>query len=200
MKNFDNLYINNENTLLAGVDEAGRGPLAGPVVAASVIFAKDVNIFGVNDSKKLSEARRNDLYNKIIEKSTSYAIVEIGNRRIDEINILQAALEAMKISVERLKVKPDITLVDGNKTYCNEDNVKAIVKGDEKSFAIASASILAKVYRDALMLRLHDEYPMYLWKKNKGYPTKEHINAVKKYGVSPYHRITFLKKIFNGRD
>ena len=197
LKKFDLKFIGNSNRILAGVDEAGRGPLAGPVVAASVLFDKDTNILGVNDSKALKESKRESLYDEITCKSISFGIGIIDNLEIDEINILQASLKAMKIAVNNMNIPPDIILIDGNKSFFIEKELHTIVKGDSKSFSIAAASIIAKVARDRIMKNLAKQYPHYLWEKNKGYPTKEHINLVKKYGPSPLHRKTFLKNILN---
>jgi len=195
MKIFDNSFLTDDITVIAGTDEAGRGPLAGPVVAAAVIFNPDVEIVGVNDSKKLSEKKRVELFPQIKNYAVSFGYHVIDNREIDEINILQASLKAMKNSVQKLSVKPDIILVDGNKSFEYDAKVLPIVKGDSKSFAIAAASIIAKVVRDEIMKKLAMEFPVYGWEKNKGYPTKDHIAMVKKHGPCPYHRKTFLKKI-----
>jgi len=197
MKNFDNSFLTDGIEYIAGTDEAGRGPLAGPVVAAAVIFADDVTIQGVNDSKKLSEAERERLFPLIIEKCLSYSFSVISNGEIDMINILQASLLAMRNSVDGLTLTPDIILVDGNKGLNHSIKSIPVVKGDSKSFAIASASIIAKVTRDRIMKDLSLRYPQYLWAKNKGYPTKEHIAAVKEFGPSRYHRRTFLKNFFS---
>lgn len=195
MIDFDNKFRNEKIKLIAGTDEAGRGPLAGPVVAAAVIFESGTYIEGVNDSKKLSEAQREKLFTEIIEKSISFSVEVIEHNIIDEINILQASLLAMKNSVEKLNIKPDLVLIDGNKKFQSEIETIAVVKGDSKSYSIASASILAKVTRDRIMKNLSLEFPNYGWEKNMGYPTKFHIEAVRKFGVSVYHRKTFLKKI-----
>ena len=195
IKDFDNSFLTGRIKLVAGVDEAGRGPLAGPVVAAAVIFPPDTMIEGVNDSKQLSEKERETLIPDILNKSISCSVSVISHSKIDEINILQASLLAMSISVSRLKIVPDLVLVDGNKKFEFMRPVLPIVKGDSKSFSIAAASIIAKVARDRVMKRLDCKFPQYLWNKNKGYPTKEHINAVKLYGPSPLHRKTFLKNI-----
>lgn len=204
MKKFDNSFLNyfgintgREINFIAGVDEVGRGPLAGPVVAASVIFSPDVIIEGINDSKKLSEKQREELFPQILDKALTFSVCAISHAKIDQINILQASLLAMFNAVSRLKTNPDIVLADGNKKFNFIAPVIPIVKGDGKSFAIASASIIAKVARDRIMKRLDKYFPEYLWEKNKGYPTKEHIQAVKIYGPSPLHRKTFLKNILN---
>jgi ribonuclease HII len=195
MKNFDNSFLNDKIKLIAGTDEAGRGPLAGPVVAAAVIFSPDTSIENVNDSKKLSEKERAEIFPSIIEKSLSYGISIVSNIRIDKINILQASLLAMKNAINQLEVRPDLILVDGNKTFTYDVPTLPIVKGDSKSFAIAAASIIAKVTRDKIMKRLGCKYPQYLWSKNKGYPTPEHINAIKIFGITSLHRKTFLHNI-----
>jgi ribonuclease HII len=195
MKNFDNSFLSDRIKLIAGTDEAGRGPLAGPVVAAAVIFSPEMYIDGVDDSKKLSEKERHKLYHLIVEKAVTYGVSVISNSRIDKINILQASLLAMKTAVNKLAIKPDLILIDGNKTFIHEVTTIPIVRGDSKSFAIAAASILAKVTRDRIMRNLSNKHPEYLWSKNKGYPTHEHINAIKSFGVTSLHRISFLHNI-----
>ena len=181
--------------LIAGVDEAGRGPLAGPVVCACVIMPMDSEkiIEGVNDSKKLSAKKREELFDKIVDIAISYSIVEIDEKKIDEINILQATKLGMKRAVENLKVMPDLVLVDAVKidVALPQEN---IIKGDALSYNIAAASILAKVYRDKLMENLDKKYPEYNFAKHKGYGTKAHIEALKKYGKCEIHRETFIKK------
>lgn len=196
MKVFDNSFLCSNVKLLAGIDEAGRGPLAGPVVAASVIFSPDVNIKGVNDSKLLDEPTREELYKIIIEKALCWSVNVIDHKEIDRINILQASLRAMKRSCEALSLTPDLAIVDGNKTFYSQIRTLPIIDGDAKSFAIAAASIIAKVTRDRLMTEYARQYPVYLWEKNKGYATREHINALKLYGPCELHRKTFLYKIF----
>lgn len=196
MKNFDNKYLNQNVQLIAGVDEAGRGPLAGPVVAAAVIFASDTKIKGVNDSKVLSEKKREELFGMIVKKSISHSVSIIPAEIIDEINILNASLLAMRQSVEGLKLQPDLILADGNKKFDYPVPVIPIVKGDAKSFSIAAASIVAKVTRDRIMREMAVEYPVYYWEKNKGYPTKQHRELIKLFGTSPFHRRTFLKNLF----
>jgi len=204
MNDFDTSFLTDEIKLIAGVDEVGRGPLAGPVVAASVVFPPDVFIEGVRDSKQLSEKERETLLPEILDKSLSYSVSAITHTKIDEINILQASLLAMRNSVEKLTVKPNLVLVDGNRVFQNlpadrQDYTKVIsvIKGDSKSFSIAAASIIAKVARDRIMKRLSIYYPNYLWEKNKGYGTREHVKAIKLYGPSVLHRKTFLRKIIN---
>jgi ribonuclease HII len=192
LKNFDSSFLSEEISVIAGVDEAGRGPLAGPVVAAAVVFGNDVFIEGVNDSKKISEKKRDELFEKIISSSISYGIGIVDNEEIDRINILQASLKAMKIAVGKLSLPPDLILIDGNKSFISDIRTKTVVKGDSKSFAIAAASIIAKVTRDAMMVKAAEEFPNYNWQKNKGYPTKKHIEAVLKHGACPLHRKTFL--------
>lgn len=197
MKAFDKKYLNSKVKYLAGVDEAGRGPLAGPVVAAAVIFNRNTFIKDVNDSKQLTENKREELFDKIISKALAYSVSIIDHDVIDEINILNASLLAMKKAVGELKIKPDLILVDGNKTFDSEIPVIPIVRGDSLSFSIAAASILAKVTRDRLMKSFAVQYPDYLWEQNKGYPTKQHREVIKKIGPSPLHRKTFLKNILS---
>lgn len=191
MLDYENKY---KGKLIAGIDEAGRGPLAGPVVCACVIMPLDEDklIDGINDSKKLTEKKREELYDKIIERAIAYSIVEVDERTIDRINILNATKLGMKRALDGLKVKPDIVLIDAVKldTDLPQDN---IIKGDAKSYNIASASILAKVYRDRLMKKLSVKYPQYNFAKHKGYGTKEHIENLKKYGKCELHRETFIK-------
>ena len=200
MKNFDLAFLNNEICLLAGVDEAGRGPLAGPVVAAAVIFSNETNIEGINDSKKISEKNREKLFSKIVESSLAYGIGIIENEEIDKINILQATLKAMNLAVQNLSMKPDLVIVDGDKIFPSKNKVISIIKGDSKSYSIAAASILAKVTRDRMMIEASKEYPYYGREKNKGYGSKAHIESIKKYGISPFHRKSFLRNITNDNN
>ena len=193
---YENLYGNNGEKLVCGVDEAGRGPLAGRVYSAAVIMPHGLIIEGVNDSKKLSEKKRNALFEKITESAVSYGIAWADEKEIDEVNILQATYLAMKRAVDGLKIKPDVILVDGNRLPNFGMPAKAIVKGDSLSHSIACASILAKVSRDNYICEEAKKYPEYLFEKHKGYGTKAHVEALKKYGPSPIHRKTFLKKIF----
>ncbi len=182
--------------LICGVDEAGRGPLAGPVCAAAVILPIDTEIEGLNDSKKLSEKKREQLFDVIKEKALSYSIAFATVEEIEEVNILEATFLAMNRAIEGLDIKSDFALIDGNRI---PKNIKipcaTVVKGDSLSMSIAAASILAKVTRDRLMTKLDKEYPEYNFKKHKGYGTKEHTDAIKRYGPSPIHRPSFLKNI-----
>ncbi len=200
LKSFDKNFFLDGVKILAGTDEAGRGPLAGPVAAAAVIFSKDVFINGVNDSKKLSEQNREELCEEIKSKALCWKCTLIGHKKIDEINILQASLSGMKKSVLKLYPVPDLVLVDGTKIFYSRIKAIPIIEGDAKSFCIAAASIIAKVTRDKIMLKLAEKHPEYLWEKNKGYATKEHITALKKYGPTPYHRKTFLSKILGEQN
>lgn len=195
MKNFDKRYLNDKVKLLAGVDEAGRGPLAGPVVAAAVILPNDFYHPGINDSKKLSHLEREELFPIIKSNAIAYTYSIVNHSKIDEINILKASLLAMKNSVKKLKVQPHLVLVDGNKIFDYSCPVLSIIKGDSKSQSIAAASIIAKVVRDRIMVKHSKIFPNYGWERNKGYPTKEHINAVINFGSTPLHRKTFLKNI-----
>jgi ribonuclease HII len=197
MKNIDKKYLLNGKKYLAGTDEAGRGPLAGPVVAAAVIFPNDYFDGRINDSKQIKEKLREELFYIITKNALAYSYTVISHKKIDEINILKASLLAMKKSVDKLKIHPDIILVDGNKTFSYDSKVIPVVKGDTKSLSIAAASIIAKVIRDRIMIKLAKKYPQYGWDKNKGYPTEEHINALLRFGATPYHRETFLNNIFN---
>lgn len=196
LKKFDDEFRQKyKANFLCGIDEAGRGPLAGPVVAAAVVFPEYVFIEGVNDSKKLTASKREFLYEQIINKCLAYSVSIVDIKTIDEINILQASLLAMKNAVDSLAKNPDLIIIDGNKTFISQHRKLAIVQGDSKSFSIAAASIIAKVTRDRIMEDLHTEFEMYNWKKNKGYGTKEHVEAIKKHGVTLHHRKSFLKKI-----
>ena len=181
--------------MVCGVDEAGRGPLAGDVYAAAVIFEDDVIIEGINDSKKLTAKKRDQLYDIIIEKAKAYCIATASIEEIEEINILNAAMLAMKRAIEGLGVNPDIALIDGNKTPDIDFNAYAVVKGDATSQSIAAASILAKVARDRYMEELNIKYPQYQFSKHKGYGTKLHYEMIEKYGISEVHRPSFLKKL-----
>ncbi len=181
---------------ICGVDEAGRGPLAGPVCAAAVILDKNVPIDGINDSKKLSEKKREALYDIIVDKALACSIAFATVEEIEEYNILNATYLAMNRAVEQLKTKADFALIDGNRVPTDITvDCKTIVKGDAKSMSIAAASILAKVARDRLLLEYHEKYPQYNFAKHKGYGTAEHMEAIRKYGISEVHRPSFLKKL-----
>ena len=190
---FENKKYQEGYTAVCGVDEAGRGPLCGPVVAAAVILPQGLIIEGLNDSKKLSEKKREKLYDIIIEKAIAYGIAEASPAEIDELNILNASQLAMRRAVDKLSLKADFALIDGNCSRGFSIPTETVVKGDSKSYSIAAASILAKVTRDRGCIELDKEYPMYNIAKHKGYPTKEHMDAVRQYGPSPIYRKTFLK-------
>ncbi len=178
--------------LIAGVDEAGRGPLAGPVVAAAVILRVDCSIPGLDDSKKLSSSQRNTLFKLIKKNAYAIGVGISGQKVIDKKNILSATFIAMRKAVEALKTYPDMVLVDGNMTIPEVNATqKAIIKGDSQVCSIAAASIIAKVTRDKLMLKLHKKYPEYGFDKHKGYGTKKHIQALQTYGITPFHRLSF---------
>jgi len=182
---------------IAGTDEAGRGPLAGPVVAASVILPKDFNVIGITDSKQLTEKDRNYFFEKIKEKAIDYSIYSIDHQEIDRINILEATKKAMEKSLLDLKRFPDYALIDAVNIQGTPFPVKSIIKGDDLSISIAAASILAKVTRDQVMEQIAKEYPEYGFDKHKGYGTKEHIEILQKLGPTPYHRYSFtpIKKL-----
>lgn len=190
------LYLKGFN-IICGVDEAGRGPLMGPVVAAAVILPKDLLIPGVNDSKKVSEKNREFLYNEIIENALCYAVGIVDEKRIDEINILNATKEAMRIAVKGLEIIPEHLLIDAVKLDGVQIAITPIIRGDALSQSIAAASIIAKVTRDRIALELDKEYPNYGFKTNKGYGTPEHISALKTYGPLPIHRRSFIKNFFH---
>lgn len=195
-----------------GTDEAGRGCLAGPVTAAAVILPKDFNIEKLNDSKQLSEKTRVELKPLIQKNAVTFAFTHIFNKEIDEINILNASMKAMQESILKLNTKPEFIIVDGNRPIFSKLGIKtisgynfseeeilhlksipnqSIIKGDSKYLSIAAASVLAKTYRDEYMNKIHEEFPMYGWNKNKGYPTKDHREAIAKYGPTKYHRMSF---------
>ncbi len=192
---YERKHLQDGKKYIAGVDEVGRGPLAGPVVCASVIMPLDDIIDGIDDSKKLSEKKRERLFEVIKEKAICYSICEISQEEIDQINILNAVKKCMTMAVETLAVKPDITLVDGVDTNLSI-NAEYIVKGDMKSYTIGCASILAKVYRDNLMKEYAKEFPEYGFEQNKGYGTKAHTNAIKEIGPCKLHRRTFIKNFW----
>ncbi len=192
----ENEHRNKGCSVICGMDEAGRGPLAGPVYAAAVILSPDTVIEGLNDSKKLTEKKREALFPVIQEKALAYGIGFATEREIDEINILNATFLAMRRAVEQLQITPQLLLIDGNQKpktgICEEVTV---IKGDAKSMSIAAASVLAKVSRDRFMLELAKEYPQYAFEQHKGYGTKLHYERISQYGIAPIHRKSFLKKI-----
>lgn len=182
--------------LVCGVDEAGRGPLAGPVCAAAVILPKDLVIEGLNDSKKLTDKKRRELFPLITEQAVSYGIAFADEKEIDEINILQATFRAMARAMDALDPKPQLALIDGNRTADFGLPVRTIVKGDSLSASIAAASILAKVTRDRLMEQYAERYSQYGFEVHKGYGTKRHYEALREFGPCEIHRMTFLKKLY----
>lgn len=176
----------------AGTDEAGRGCLAGPVTAAAVILPEDFFDNSLNDSKQLTEKQRDKLRLIIEKEAVSFSVIHISEEEIDKINILNASILGMQKALSNLTPAPEFIIVDGNRFKAfNNIPYACMVKGDARFMRIAAASVLAKTYRDELMLKLHQEYPMYNWNKNKGYPTEAHRNAIKEYGISPYHRKSF---------
>lgn len=182
---------------ICGVDEAGRGPLAGPVCAAAVILPEGLEIEGLNDSKKLTEAKREKLFDIIIEKAVSYSVAFGTVEEIEQYNILNATFIAMNKAIEGLDVKPDYALIDGNRVPKGiKIDCETVIKGDAKSASVAAASVLAKVTRDRLLLRYSEKYPEYGFEKHKGYGTAAHYEAVRKYGLCPVHRPSFFKKFF----
>ncbi len=192
---YENLLKEKGYKTVCGIDEAGRGPLAGPVFAAAVILPDDLGDLGINDSKKLSEKKRDALFDVIKEKAIAWSVGSASEAEIDEINILNATFLAMKRAVEGLSVKPDVALVDGNRKPKTGIEEITLVKGDSKSISIAAASILAKVSRDRYLLELDEKYPEYQFKKHKGYPTALHYEMIKEHGISPVHRLSFLKNL-----
>ena len=191
----EEIYINSNVKYICGIDGAGRGPLAGPVVVASVIMPKDSMIEGVNDSKKVSEKKREELYEKIISEAISYGVGIIDEKEIDRINILNATKLALTTSLKELSQKPDIILVDAlTKIDTLGIPYKSIIKGDALCYSISAASIIAKVTRDRIMRQWDEVYPIYGFEKHKGYGTSTHILAIKEYGLCPIHRRSFTKK------
>ncbi len=182
--------------VICGVDEAGRGPLAGPVCAAAVILPENVEIPGLNDSKKLSDKKRRELFPVIKETALAYGIAFADHGEIDQINILQATYLAMERAISKLAIKPDFALIDGNRAKDFGIPVETVVSGDSLSASIAAASVLAKVTRDDYMIALSAQYPQYQFDIHKGYGTKAHYEALAKFGPSPVHRMTFLKKLY----
>lgn len=194
MKYYENALYEKGHFWIAGVDEVGRGPLAGPVVSAAVILPKDFSVLGVDDSKKLSEKKRELLFDQIKEQAICYGIGMVENGRIDEINILEATKESMKQAIESLEKKPDYILIDALILKSINIPQTGIIKGDSKSVSIAAASILAKVTRDRMMVEYEKEYPYYAFAKNKGYGTKAHYEGLDLHGDCPLHRQSFLRK------
>ncbi len=190
MSEYERKYADKE--YICGIDEVGRGPFAGPVMAGAVILPKDCEILYLNDSKKLSKKKREALYTEICEKAVCYATAEVGPERIDEINILQATLEAMREAINKLTVRPDIILVDAVHIPGIDIPQESIIKGDAKSVSIAAASVIAKVTRDRIMEGYAGEYPGYGFERNMGYGTAEHRAALKELGVTPIHRRSFI--------
>ena len=193
---FENEFYNKGYKYIAGVDEAGRGPLAGPVCAAAVILPANLEIPGLTDSKKLTDKKRRELYPVIKERAIAYGIGFASEQEIDEINILQSTFLAMQRAIDQLAVKPDLALIDGNRQKDFGVPAKTVVKGDSLSASIAAASILAKVTRDDLMLEQAEMYPQYKFDIHKGYGTKAHYEALREFGPCPIHRMTFLKKFY----
>ena len=196
MWSIEQKYYSQGMKLVCGVDEAGRGPLAGPVCAAAVILPEYVEIPGLNDSKKLSDKRRRELFPVIQEKALAYSIAFADHQEIDEINILQATFLAMERAISTLSVQPQIALIDGNRQKDFGVSVETVIHGDSLSASIAAASILAKVTRDDYMLKMDEQYPGYGFAIHKGYGTKAHYAAIEQLGVSPIHRMSFLKKLY----
>jgi len=196
MWEIENELFSEQVHVICGVDEAGRGPLAGPVCAAAVILPENLEIPGLTDSKKLTDKRRRELYPVIMEQAVAYGIGFASEQEIDEINILQATFLAMQRALDQLTVKPDLALIDGNRQKDFGIPAKTVVKGDSLSANIAAASILAKVTRDNLMLEMAKTYPEYGFDVHKGYGTKVHYEALRKFGPCPTHRMTFLKKFY----
>ena len=197
---FDLSFKNEKIKVICGVDEAGRGPLAGPVVAAACILPDDLIIDGLDDSKKLTEKKREKIFDVIIEKALDYSVASASVEEIEEINILNAAMLAMKRAIDGLSIKPDLALIDGNTSRGFTVPTKTVVHGDAISQSIAAASILAKVTRDRLCYEYDKEYPEYGFAKHKGYGTKLHTDALKKYGITPIHRPSFLVKVLKNDD
>ena len=182
-------------SLICGVDEAGRGPLAGPVCAAAVILPRKIEIVGLNDSKKLSEKSREKLYDEICEKAMSFGIACASVEEIEEFNILNAAMLAMNRAIAQLEPQPELAIIDGNRSSAIEINSRCVIKGDAKCADIAAASILAKVTRDRYMLEMAEKYPEYHFERHKGYGTKLHYEALREYGPCEIHRPSFLRKM-----
>lgn len=194
--NIENSWFEKGIQMICGVDEAGRGPLAGPVCAAAVILPPNAEIPGLNDSKKLSDKKRRELFPIIKEQAVAYGIAFVDHKTIDEINILQATYKAMGDAIAQLSVKPELALIDGNRAADFGVPTETVVHGDSLSASIAAASVLAKVSRDDYMLEMAKEYPQYGFEIHKGYGTKAHYAAISEHGTSPIHRMSFLKKFY----
>ena len=199
MWQIENEYFDKGIRLICGVDEAGRGPLAGPVCAAAVILPPNLEIPGLNDSKKLSDKRRRELMPVIKEQAVAYGIAFADHNEIDELNILQATYLAMERAIGQLAVKPELALIDGNRAKDFGIPVQTVVSGDSLSASIAAASVLAKVTRDDYMLQMAEQYPEYGFEIHKVYGTKAHYEVLRKYGHCPLHRVTFLKKFYGDK-
>ena len=199
LQEFDN-EIRQEYDVVCGCDEAGRGPLAGDVFAAAVVFDKDTVIDGINDSKKLTEKKREKLFDEIVEKALDFSIQIATVEEIEDIYILNCAMLAMKRAVEDMDIKPDICVIDGNKKPDLDCPAIAVIKGDAKSQSVAAASILAKVARDRYMLEMAEKYPQYQFERHKGYGTKLHYEMIDKYGPCEIHRPSFLKKYYERKN
>jgi len=193
---YENIFRSKGYRYIAGVDEAGRGPLAGPVIAAAVILPEKEKemIEGIKDSKKLTEKRREILYEEITKKALCWSVGIVDEKTIDRINILNATLLAMRIAISKLSIKPEVLLIDALRIPEVDIPQESIIKGDNLSVSIAAASIIAKVTRDRIMYKYHEKFPIYNFNSNKGYGTAQHIEAIRKYGLSPIHRLTFTKK------
>lgn len=199
MWEIEDSFYSDDIRVICGVDEAGRGPLAGPVCAAAVILPEHLELPGLTDSKKLTDKKRRELFPLIQEQAVAYGIGFASEQEIDEINILQATFLAMQRALDQLNVKPDLALIDGNREKDFGLPVKTVVKGDSLSANIAAASILAKVTRDNLMQEMAEQYPRYGFEIHKGYGTKAHYAALREFGVCPIHRMTFLKKFYGNQ-
>ena len=199
MWEIEDSFYSEDLQVICGVDEAGRGPLAGPVCAAAVILPKHAELPGLTDSKKLTDKKRRELYPLIMEQALAYGIGFATEQEIDEINILQATFLAMQRALDQLTVRPDLALIDGNREKNFGIPVKTVVKGDSLSANIAAASVLAKVTRDNLMVEMAEKYPQYGFEIHKGYGTKAHYAALREFGISPIHRMTFLKKFYGNQ-
>ena len=198
---YEKELLNDGIKIIGGVDEVGRGPLVGPVVAACVVLPLDFKLDGLTDSKKISEKKREEYYEYIINNCVAYGIGECSPKEIDELNILEATKVAMKRAIDKVnkQIKIDYLLIDGNMKFDFEYKYKSIVKGDYYSISISAASVIAKVYRDRMLIELDKKYPMYGYKSHKGYPTKKHLEAIKKYGLIDGYRLTYgpIKEVLN---